>query len=354
MRKLLFIWIGLIGLVGKANAQEADSLRKSSLFPIPVAFWSPETRWGAGFAVIYNFYLNPNDTISPPSQIQAGFSVTQNKQKLFYLPYQFFWDERKWITFGQLEYNDFNYFFGEIGEEDRFAGERYWVTFSRARTNVLRRVKGSWYAGGRAWLENWRVSQSEEGGGFDTHQIPGSRGGTTLDLGFMVLNDSRDNVLFPRKGQYLEVVSQHSAGAYGYSRYRLDARSYLSPFRQLVWANQAFIDVTTGDTPFYMMAQLGGSRRMRGYYEGIFREKSGVLYQTELRSMFWRRWGVNAFFSAGMVGEVPGQWSLGNLKYAGGGGVRFILDTKNEMNVRFDVGTGPNSLQYYFTIGEAF
>jgi outer membrane protein assembly factor BamA len=337
-----------------AKAQDADTTRKNTLFPIPIGFYTPETRWGIGAAGVYNFYIDKSDTISPPSQLQGGLAVTQERQFLAYLPFSVFWNERKWFSFGELGYYRYNYFFYGVGNNPENREERYDVDFSRFRFNLFRKVYKRWYVGARVWVEDWKFTGFEEGGALADGSVSGNEGGLTVDPGLLLLHDGRDNVLYPTRGWLIEAVTQHATGAFGWSRYRLDVRNYMPLHNDITWANQLFTDVTTGTTPFYMMAMLGGTKRMRGYYEGRFRDKTGVLYQTEVRARIWRRWGATAFWSAGIVDATAQQWSLGNLRNAGGLGIRFELDPEKDLNIRLDVATGPGSSQFYLTVGEAF
>lgn len=348
----LYILLVFVFLVMQGKGQDSIATRSSSFIPIPIAYWTPETRVAIGAALSYNFHPVTSDTISPPSQVQASFTVTQNRQWYAYAPFQVFLKERKWYTYGQLGFYDFNYQFFGVNSEVESIEERYDVDINRFRLNVLRQVQGRWYTGARVWAENWRPHEFTLGGEFASGKVPGGLGGTTIDLGWIVFLDERDNVFYPKQGKWLELVTQHSLGDYGYSRYRLDGRVYLPFGEDIVWANQAFVDVTTGDTPFYMMTQLGGSKRMRGYYEGRFRDRSGGLLQTELRWMPLERWGFTSFASAGVIGSTPQDWE--GLRYAGGAGIRFVADRQKRLNLRLDVAAGPGSTQFHFTVGEAF
>jgi hypothetical protein len=328
--------------------------RKNSLFATPVVFRTPETGFGGGAAGVYTFYMNKSDSLSPPSQVQAGFAVTQERQFLYYLPFQLFWNQRKWYCYGELGHYDYNYFFFGVGTRTEAQPEYYEVTFTRVRLNALRKVWRNWYVGPRLWIENWQFPFFEPEGELISGRVVGTGGGLTFDPGLIVFNDLRDNVFFPRKGSYLELTTQHAGGAFGFSRYRADVRVYHSIHDHLVWANELFIDHTTGEVPFYMMPMLGGTKRMRGYYEGRFRDQNAALLQTELRARIWRRWGVNAFYSVGMVAQSTKQFMINRTQGAGGAGLRFVLDREKDLNLRFDVAWGRQSTLFYFTVGEAF
>lgn len=353
MKRLIVLILVAISVA--SYSQSADSTDyKNTFFATPVGFRTPETGFGIGAAAVYNFYINKADTLSPASQLQAGFAVTQERQFLYYLPFQLFWNQRNWYAYGELGHYDYNYFFFGVGNSLDNQQEFYEVNFTRVRLNLLRKVWRSWYAGARLWTERWTFTEFEEGGALASGQVAGSPGGLTWDPGIILFSDRRDNVFFPRSGTYLELTSQHASGAFGWSRYRVDARAYLTVVENNVWANELFVDLTYGDTPFYMMTMFGGTKRMRGYYEGRYRDNSGILWQTEWRSRVWRRWGVNAFYSAGIVDDTFADWSFNNLRMAGGGGVRFVLDREKDLNLRLDVGFGTNSTLFYFTVGEAF
>lgn len=359
MRCLAFILFLLASLRGMTQVDSTFvSARKNSFYPIPFAFWTPETRLGIGAALIHNFYVDKSDSLSPPSQLQGGFAITQEHQQLYSIPFQIFWNQRKNYAYGEVGYFRYHYKFYGVGNDPRNTEEHYGFDFTRLRLNFLRKVlntpKGGWHLGLRTWIEDWQFTSFEEAAALSSGEIVGSEGGLTIDPGVIIFGDHRDDVYFPRSGTYIELVTQHATGDYQFHRYRADLRNYKTFFDQITWANQLFIDLTSGDTPFYMMTMLGGTKRMRGYYEGRYRDKSGILFQSEVRSYVWKRWGAVIFASAGLVDQRLQQWTFQHLRYTGGGGIRYLLDPEKHINVRFDVAGGKGSLLYYFTVGEAF
>ena len=86
-----------------------------------------------------------------------------------------------------------------------------------------------------------------------------------------------------------------------------------------------------------MYAKMGGMERMRGYYEGRYRDKRLVEAQAELRQKIYRRHGVVAWIGGGQVwGTNRFRWS--NTLCSFGCGYRF--EFKNRMNIRLDYGWG--------------
>ena len=102
------------------------------------------------------------------------------------------------------------------------------------------------------------------------------------------------------------------------------------------------------------MAALGGTRRMRGYYEGRFRDLKSLLFQAEYRNIIQGRFGYTLFASVGAVSHEISDFHDSPLRYAAGAGLRFRIDRKEKLNLRLDVALGKSSQALYFTIGEAF
>jgi len=48
------------------------------------------------------------------------------------------------------------------------------------------------------------------------------------------------------------------------------------------------------------------------------------------------------------------NFELRKFKYSVGGGIRFLINQKEKLNIRLDFAYGKNSSGMYITIGEAF
>lgn len=68
-----------------------------------------------------------------------------------------------------------------------------------------------------------------------------------------------------------------------------------------VLAGQFHTLLNYGNPPWGLMATLGSSYSMRGYYEGRYRDKCAMDAQIELRQHVWRRNGVAVWAGAGTV-----------------------------------------------------
>ena len=111
---------------------------------------------------------------------------------------------------------------------------------------------------------------------------------------------------------------------------------------------------TRGDAPFNMLSEVGGGKRMRGYYQGRFRDDNLLLAQTELRLNIFRRWGGVLFASSAVLGNQKDILRFNDPKFTYGTGIRFTANRRDHLNIRLDYALGKEGGNFYFTIGEAF
>jgi hemolysin activation/secretion protein len=99
---------------------------------------------------------------------------------------------------------------------------------------------------------------------------------------------------------------------------------------------------------------LGGNHKMRGYYEGRFRDNVMMLFQSEFRLQIFPRWFLNVFSSIGWVADSFSHLQMKHTRFSGGLGIRFRIDKKQKINLRFDAASGKDGMKYYFTFNEAY
>ncbi|UOQ69972.1 outer membrane protein assembly factor [Hymenobacter cellulosilyticus] len=139
-----------------------------------------------------------------------------------------------------------------------------------------------------------------------------------------------------------------------FSRYVADVSSYHRLHPRAILALNYFASFTAGTAPFNALSLLGGTRRLRGYYEGRYRDQHAGLVQAELRLAVYRQLGVVAFGGVGALGDDDALLRLNQPKAAYGGGLRFVLNRRDQLNLRLDYALGRESSGFYLTIGEAF
>jgi outer membrane translocation and assembly module TamA len=102
------------------------------------------------------------------------------------------------------------------------------------------------------------------------------------------------------------------------------------------------------------MSLLGGDAIMRGYYNGRYRDNQQMSIQGEYRRQLLPWLGVTAFSAFGDVASDFNSFDLGDFKWAAGGGLRFMVNRSDRINIRIDYGIGENTSGFYFAFAEAF
>lgn len=342
---------------------DTTKVKRNSLRALPIAFYTPETRWAFGATGIYAFRFKGETDESRPSQITLGGAYTLNKQILLYVPFQFFWDDEQWNAYGEVGYFKYNFFYFGTGNseavENNTEGEIFDVEFPRLRLNVLRKVKPNIYVGGRYWFDDFKIVGTDEDGLLADQTFEETGRSVISGAGVSAIYDSRDNVFAPDKGYYIEgttlFVGDYLGADYNYQKYTLDARKYQKIVKNHVLAVNTYFEFTNGDVPFYQLALLGGTKRMRGYLEGRFRDNHMAIFQAEYRfPIFWRIGGTVFGGYGGVQNNVKDLAAFQDFRYTYGAGIRFNLVPKERINVRFDIGFGKETSGFYLTIGEAF
>lgn len=355
-----------------ALAAPPDSLappRHLALLPVPIVFYTPETRFGYGAAATATLRFRRDDDYpaARPSQLTLGVAYTQNQQLLLYLPFKVFYQQNRYYTYGEVGYYRYSYLFFGI-KENAVPAELYSVNYPRVRLNAFRRVgpgngRGQLYVGLRYQYEDYDVTNVEAGGNLASGAVPGGRGSRLNGGGLGVFYDSRDNILFPTKGVSADFTllprnQAVGAGPQGqttyFDRYEADVASYHALSPHAVLALNYFASFTVGTAPFNALSQLGGGRRMRGYYAGRFRDQNAALLQSELRFDVYRRLGAVVFGAVGTLGDAQTPLRLTAPKAAYGAGLRFTFNRRDHLNIRADYALGRASSGFYLTVGEAF
>ncbi len=356
IRQLVLI-LSLIACAQVSNAQQSSDEKRLSIFPFPVFSFTPETNFlfGAGASFTFRFKNEPIDV--RPSNIFAGGAYTLNKQILLYTQYKIFYDSNKYYFFGEIGYFKYNFFYFGIGE-NRVPDELYAVDFPRIIINANRLVAPNLYAGLRYNYENYQVHDQEPNGELVQGIVPGSKGSVVSGLGAGAVLDTRDSVFYPRKGIYGEFsftnYGNHWGGNFNYNRLLIDVANYQKLYKDIILALNSYNSFVFGTAPFQQLSAIGGTKKMRGYYEGTFRDKNLLMLQAETRfPIFWRFGGV-VFGDVGVLGNETDFIRFDKPKYTYGAGLRFKITKKDHLNLRIDYGIGPGTSGAYITIGEAF
>jgi outer membrane protein assembly factor BamA len=341
------------------SAVEADEYDGSTLIPIPVIFYQPETGLGFGVTALYYYRLTAGDTISPVYYWATFEIYTTKNQLILGLWSEMFVDEDRWRINSEISYSKFPTKFWGIGNDTPDSAEEdYTPSTLTLKGWPQKRIADGWYAGFAAMLIDRGLSELQEGGQIESGFVPGAEDGQALGIGGSLTRDGRDNTVYPRRGGYhrllVDLFGKVWIGDYGYGRYTLDLRGYFPVARTHVVALQALGVATSGQPPFDQYPQLGGESLLRGYFQGRYRDRSLLAFQGEYRlPLFWR-FGLAGFAGIGQVAPDIGGFGLDRFWVAGGAGLRFLLARREGLNIRVDFAFGEGSSGFYLSLGEAF
>ena len=223
----------------------------------------------------------------------------------------------------------------------------------------MRQIKPKLYIGARYWYDNYRITEIEPNGFLDSQRITGQSGGVISGLGMVLNYDARDQIFFPSQGQLIQLSLFSNQKAFGsdfnFNRFTLDASQYFPVGKEKIMAINGFVDLLWGDPPFQQLALIGGPKKLRGYFEGRFRDKRLWIVQAEYRMFVYRFIGLVAFGGLGSVTDEETSFFSQKAHWAVGAGLRFRISKEDKINIRVDVGVNEEGKVFpYLTVGEAF
>ena len=175
-------------------------------------------------------------------------------------------------------------------------------------------------------------------------------------LGLSFTYDTRDFMLNAYKGWFVQFDGLYHPEFIGneadYATADLTVCTYKEIWKGGVLAGELHLMQNFGNVPWAMMAEVGSSNRMRGYYEGRYRDKNVAEAQIELRQSVWKRHGIALW--AGMAEVYPKFSALRWSKVLPNAGIGYRWEFKKRVNVRLDYGFTRNGGGFLFNINEAF
>ncbi|MBK8845049.1 MAG: hypothetical protein IPO27_00260 [Bacteroidetes bacterium] len=134
----------------------------------------------------------------------------------------------------------------------------------------------------------------------------------------------------------------------------VDLRKYITFYNRYTLALQAYGNFNNGTVPFRAMPAIGGARYLRGCYRGRFRDNNLMVIQGETRVHLFQRIGMVAFAGIGQVADKARNFDSQAFRYNYGMGLRYKLNKKENINLRFDMGFTKEGHGLYIVFAEAF
>ncbi|EKB49500.1 BamA/TamA family outer membrane protein [Cecembia lonarensis] len=325
---------------------------------IPIIVYSPETSLGLGIRAIRVFqFKDQENALLRPSSLPITFLYTLNRQAIFTSEINLWSNANKNFFNARLELSDFPFRFYGIGQEPVVEeGEFYSTRYAYLHLLYQKRLTKGLYLGGRYEFRVDNIYEKKEGGLLDAGNILGSDGQRLSGMGIVLSHDTRDQIFQPTKGWFSTITLMGFPDWLGsnftFSQYTIDVRKYTLIGSQKVLTIQSWWNLTSGNAPFQHISLMGGSERMRGFFEGRYRDRHAMIQQAELRTPIYRNLGMVFFGHSGLVFPNFDNIKLSKMRYGAGLGFRYRLN-KEGLNVRLDFAYGDQKA-FYFGLNEAF
>jgi len=346
------------------NAQDTDSSgKKNHVIALPVISRSIETDWSFGAGGTFTFYTaRKKDSSTRTSSIRFLGTYSLRKQFLFTINGPVFFPGERYVLNSHLSFSSFPDKFWGLGNQtketdaEEYNFRQYYIHLHGERLISHKIFIGLMYDFQR--VINISVKQ---GGLFDQQNIAGKTPYQVSGLGISLSWDTRNSTFWPSKGQLLSLQATHFTSLllsdHRYTNIIVDARLYKRIVYKQILAMQAYGFFNTGtDIPIRSIASLGGADRMRGYYNGRYRDDHLMSLQAEYRVPVYKRFSAVGFAGVGDVTGRSSTISIRNMKYSYGGGLRFAVNKNEKLHIRLDYGfgKGKGNQGFYLQFGEAF
>lgn len=318
--------------------------------------YASDTKFGLGLVAAGLYRTDPNDSILPPSNISLYGDVSSVGFYMLGVRGNHIAPKGRY----RIDYHLYFYsfpadFWGigyEMGDNDANKSDmKRWQ--AQAEVSFLFRVADNFYIGPMAsydYVIGKHIERPELLQGMDQHTW-------NVGAGVSLVYDNRDNLTNPHRGICLNINQMFRPGfmgndyAFSTTAFRFDAYQQLG--KGTVLAEDIGANLNFGNPSWGMMAELGGTHSMRGYYEGRYRDKHSLEATVELRQHVWKRNGIVVWVGAGTI--FPKFSALRSKQILPNAGVGYRWEFKKNVNVRLDYGFGKSGQSgFLFNINEAF
>ncbi len=336
------------------EAKKDKSTKKFDISFIGGPNYSVDTKLGIGLLASGMYRLDREDLSLPPSTVSMYTNLTTSGFfSVGIVDHTIFPDDAYRINADiNFSYNP-SKFYG-IGYAAGDAGNysEYNLYTLSLKAEFLKKILNNTYAGLTLNVEDVNGKDFEVEAMAPAEDLKN----TAVGGGILLTYDTRDFIPNPYKGIYFKYEQNFYPELFGSSHsfniIEVTARAY-----QRIWGNGILaFDVNgvfqNGEVPWTMLSQLGGSRQMRGYFKGRFRDKKQINAQVELRQKIYNRHGIAVWAGGGTVANSLSNLQIDQVLPTYGIGYRW--EFKKRVNIRFDYGFGKYTSGFYFNINESF
>ncbi|MFZ4581567.1 MAG: BamA/TamA family outer membrane protein [Paludibacter sp.] len=356
------MFLVLLLTVANTFAESNDSVSaKKSFFIIPHAAYQQETSWMGGVA--YGYYFKSKD-ISRISSISGSMVYTLLNQFMFNLSPKLYYADKKGFLYANLNFRNYpDYYYG-IGNKPQNLKIAYLSRNFNLTLQPQYLVSRNLYFGALLSFKTEKLITDSSQNilnelVYSRYGNAGWQGYNVSTLGLLAVYDSRDNQFYPSKGEFAKIILSAAPNMFGntvsYTDFNLDMRKYQPVFGKHTLAMQLYIAGIYGENiPFQFLPTFGGRDLLRGFRQGVFRNNTAFLFQSEYRLPVYKKLKAAMFCSVGDVANGS-DFIIDKLKVAYGAGLRYQINDAR-VHLRFDIAKNNfgEKLQFYITATEAF
>jgi len=346
----------VIGYFTNANKRAAD--KKFDFGVLPGPHFSSTAGLGLGVVATGTYSMDRADSLLPRSNVAIygdvttkGFLMTGIKGS------NIFPRERYRLDYKLYIYTFPTYFWGvgyEEGNNDANKTDYQRIRFE-AMARFMFKLAPHTYLGPVA---NFQYVQAR---GISPEGAPRFEGcdrnvrSTTAGLSFTY--DNRDFMLNASRGWFVQLDQTFTPRFFGndycFSTTDLTVSTYRKAWKGCVVAGEVHARLNYDGSPAWcLLNDVGSTSRMRGYYEGRYRDRNIVEAQVELRQKIYGRHGCVVWIGAA---EVFPKWSAWRSRHIlPNAGIGYRWEFMKRVNVRVDYGFTKNGGGFMFNINEAF
>ena len=346
----------------EAQQQEKKTKKekRGAIIAAPIPISSPAIGSGIVLAGGYIFPLRKSDKVSQPSTIGSAVLITDNGSRGWGLGGDFYFKQDTYDITTIYFRGNINYDFYGIGTASGDEGRKLPLkqTGEVFLGDFLYRLGWKFSVGPRLLAGNSTITlRSSSDSDLPPPPDIGLHTGLTA-LGFHVNRDTRPNRFYPTSGILFDFTSMFFSDAlgskYSFESYRFMFNYYHSLGKKQVLAYNLYTCATAGDPPFYGECIYGTNSELRGYVAGRYIDRDMIATQVEFRRSLPWRFGIVVFGGLGEVAPSIEEFRGDNILPAIGGGLRFKVSTKYNVNLRADLAQGKDGHTFSMGIGEAF
>lgn len=344
-------YLQLLILSGIILSVSGKDKKKVGVLPVPAFGYSPETSTYVGAVTLFtfNFY---QDSTTRVSNADFEFNYTWNKQVIIESTWNYYFKNESWFTQGKIHFSKYPDNYYGIGAKTPQSQE---VLFDSRRSivdvNLLKHVGRKHFIGMGFRFQDYNNVENTN----PSIPYPELSNKSMWGPGILFLKDTRNNILNSTNGSYFLSDLGYYFSEQNYSKLIFDYRNFHTFQKKYTLALRCYNSFTLGTPPFYDYSLLGGDAYARGISYGRFRDKNSSAVQVETRvPLFWKL-GLSVF--GGATGVYPSFKTLtqGDVKSNFGAGLRFLIDKKENINLRFDYAVGSDGQSgFYVAFGESF